>query len=458
MQQHILLSIPILLLLSQANARRLEAVSIRLGNFDSSTNEWQKTLLSPVVWYDRIDEEESPDPKDRSFLTGRPGDAYDCSNNVVPPGAFLSAIGFDKRHINPELPDRLNRLEIHRVQDCEDDEPLEMFLELEGGWGAGETGPEEQHPSPHEQGQNFWVHYNNNPENTETEYNRDEMEEQNVHYQNDVIEEEQPLAQDDDDNDFQWIPREEAGFKKLRKRQAPPGSDDLEEENSEGFVGGLPATNIANQPQPQTFPGPNFDSPHPNANPNRRPVLENLEPLTPDSQSPLVADWENRFGNPNQQNPPVFRRLESDFEAGFGGGEGFAPGDPLYWDPMETPSEDGSEVIQFPQAAQRRENQALIPFPQNEAPIVNARPRVIPNLGIQDLLANARAAPPRDIEEWLRDNKDDSPELSIPEGIPPTSSNAKLLLAHIWPDYQLGPNTSFRFVFDPYVVHDVEAL
>ncbi|KAK6506224.1 hypothetical protein TWF506_011143 [Arthrobotrys conoides] len=448
MQQHILLSIPIFLVLVQTNARKLEAVSLRLEDFNTATNEWNTKLLSPVAWYDRIDEEESNDPKDRAFLTGRYGDVYDCSNNVVPDGAFLSIIGYDRRNINPDLRERLNRLEIHRVQDCEDDEPIEMSLELEGGWGGGEVGLEGETEPPNQQNQNFWVRYNNDPENTETELNGDEMEEERIY---DPIEEEQP--QNDDDS-FRWISPEEAGFKKLRKRQAPPGSDEYEDGGDDDFVGGQPATN---QAQIQNLPGMNFNTPQPNANQNRRPNIANLESLTPDSGSPREElDFGNRFDNPNQQNPMAFRRLTSDFETGFGDGEGLRPGDPLYWDPMDTPeSEDENEVIRFPQVAQRRGNQFPIQFPQNNAPTENIQLPVIPDLTIQDLLANARAAAPRDTEEWLLEHEGHNNEPPLLHNVPPSHSDVKILFAEIWPEYQLGSNTSFRFVFDPYVLHDV---
>lgn len=87
------------------------------------------------------------------------------------------------------------------------------------------------------------MRYNNNLENTETESNRDEIEEEKTYNQNDVIEEEPTVPEDDD---FQWISREEVGFKKLRKRetQAPLGSEECLEEKDERFAAEQPFTRM----------------------------------------------------------------------------------------------------------------------------------------------------------------------------------------------------------------------
>ncbi|KAK6331880.1 hypothetical protein TWF718_002419 [Orbilia javanica] len=446
--QHILPLLPIFLALTPTNARWLEATSIVPILFNITSNEWQTELLDPVIWYDRIDLEESQNNADRSFLTGRRGDVYDCWNNIVPPGAVLGTIGYYMGDVNPQLPERLNRLEIHRVEDCEDDHPLELALELEDGWGGGELGPQED---PNPQNQNPWLRYNNNPGVSETEFSRDRIEE-DIYDQNDVIEEEPAIPVDDE-----WIPRGDGDFKKLRKRepQAPPGSDEYLEEGVGVPIVDSPTTNQQQfQPGP---PDPNFNSPEPNINPNRG-LLANLEPLTPESDT----SFENVFANRNQPNRATFRRLENDFEGGFGGGgEGQAD-----WDPMEiSESEDETESIQFPQPQPRARNELPVRFPPNEIPIGNIQPPVIQNLRIQDphgLLANGRAIPPRDTEEWLLDNNqlhNSQPDEQQP--LPPSRPDVQILFAKLWPEYadiELGPKTSFRFVFDPYVVHDIDAV
>ncbi|KAK6511261.1 hypothetical protein TWF481_000182 [Arthrobotrys musiformis] len=454
MQHILLITTSILLTFTRANARWLEAVSIRLGDFNSATNEWENELLDPVVWYDRIDEQESWRSDNRSFLTGRRGDVYDCSNNVVPAGGVLNTIGYYRGDVNRQLPERLNRLEIHSVQDCEDDDPLEIDLELEGGWGGGELGPEEDEEIPNPQNQNFWVRYNN-LESTEPELDREGMAEEMrvILDQNNVIEEEEPTAPEDDD--VQWISREDAGFKKLRKRepQAPPGE------------GSIPSEGGDQEPNPGQPAGPlyragwrsldesEFASQEPNLNQNRV-FPGDFEPLTPVSNS----EGSQIGGNRPEPNAQAFRQLN--FDGGFGGG---GPGQ-ADWDPMASSEGelDVTESYEFPQNGRytglRQGNLINVRLLDHEIPLEDIRVPVIRNLRIQDpqgLLGRGRGAPVRDAQEWLVNNVQDSHSY-LREQIPAGRPDIEIFVARIWPRFELGPNTSFRFVSDPYAVHDVE--
>ncbi|KAK6346136.1 hypothetical protein TWF730_010468 [Orbilia blumenaviensis] len=441
--QHIFFVIPLLLNLTPTNARWLEAVSLIPRIFNATSGEWHSRVLDPIVWFDRIDQEESPDYQDRAFLTGKRGDIYDCSNNVVPPGAMLNTIGYYPGDVNLELPERLNRLEIHRVEDCEDDDPYEIGLEVEDGWGGSELGM---------QGQNMWMYYNNFANAGSP--SGDRIEEEEIYSKKDAIEEEEvPAAPEDDE--FQWISREEASSKKLRKRepQAPSGS---EQEEALG----------PDEAQSQPLPGGSFGSPVPNINPNRAPQF-NWEPLTPDSGNSQRGGFEPNMANQVFGNPS-FRRLDYNVAGGFGGGgEGQAD-----WDPFDSAeSKDTTSHIQFPgdgmNRNQRHQNEVPVQFRENniDIPLENIQVPVIENFRVQDpygLLLNGRAVPPRNAEEWLNENREKDSESdplvgppSLGRTLPPVGRpDLQIFVARMWPEYQLGPRTSFRFVFDPYVVHD----
>ncbi|KAK6524729.1 hypothetical protein TWF281_011629 [Arthrobotrys megalospora] len=437
--QRIILSLSIFLTLSPINvyARWLQAVSVNIENSNGRT---KIKLLDPVNWFDRIDLHESTNPQNRSFLTGARGDLYDCSNDIVPPGALLDSVAYYSGDINPQLPERLNRLEIHRVEDCEDDDPIEVALEVEEGWGGGEIGPDEEIPAEY---QNPWVRYNNNPDDS-----GDPIEEEKSDRE-DAIEEEPPL--EEHDSEFQWISRSDAGFKKLRKRDPQNPPDPEEEEKNDNDQ---PPKN-----QAQSQRAGNFNSPQPNINPNRR--LEfNFEPLTPVSEESQRPDLGNNQNQPNLR----FRQLNLDFQGGFGGGgEGQAD-----WDPMQfTTSEDPTNSIQFPLdrigPEQERRNEFPVRFPADLLSFDEMRVPITQDFRIHDphgLLTNRQAAPIRSTAEWLQSNfQDDNASVQPVYGnIPPTRPDIDIFHVKLWPDLEieLGPSVSFRFVFDPYVVHDTE--
>ncbi|EPS45372.1 hypothetical protein H072_656 [Dactylellina haptotyla CBS 200.50] len=454
--QHIYVSILALLALTPITvyARWLEIMEVEVTGYNEETNQFIKKAVGTALW---TDWNVAPGYRNRrNFIDPWTGECSDYF--MAKEGSFIDTVAYWNGRVNPEFPNYLLRLEIHNGEGCQDDDPLIIALDSPTGYSSYQV------PDP--VGANNW-----------------EPDIQDFG----AMEEESEASEQEDIDQILGAP--EYGISEsLRGNMVNVENPFWEPQINEDvpLVGGATFWDLYNSPDNDIEEEEEIEDYHDPA-PDGRPSVKKLAKRASMDGSDRVPGYStpqnsNRIQNipPNPRGvtrqdflelddgfplSPAFRAtrrlefsdLEDVFENPIRQGTGVADWDPLVISEDEDPEPMPADEIDSPSVP----NPGFL-----DIPFEDFRITLDEDVGIEDpLKLLGSKTPPRNAMRFLMNNgnhpANNEDYVSEKSGSPPADAFASravnIQVAQLFPDYQYEDPVSFKFVFDPYVIHDANS-
>ncbi|KAK6540197.1 hypothetical protein TWF694_009016 [Orbilia ellipsospora] len=444
--------VPLLFLLTplKTSARWLEAIHWQITGIDKA-GEFTHRPAGRTLW---TDWDVPPGVYNkRNFRDPWDGD---CSNDFVPaeaPDVFLGLVAYYGGNVNPNDPAYLLRVEIHEGEGCQDPDPLIIALDSDSGFGAHEVDGDALFRGGYMEIEDAETVLDNGEEDQEDIYDSEIQEEDALNLENPGQGNIPPatdfwnlyyddLSEEEEEEESFLSPQ--INNNRLTKRAPPPSGSKQSQSLSHSFSGPKsPETNLENlrEQQRNPFRRLNFDA--------------EAGEYVPASEQPGYI--ESKFQNPKNA-----------FEQ-----EGYQAG----WDPLQITSSITEEAEQSLINNQINKNDISpsVPSPKRiPAPrFEDLRVQLDNDVSIDDpqgLLGGNTHSQRRSTLKFLMNEGRHVPDSSTVDDQsasqnwypgPPIESGPGTSAGHeytgLFPIYKFEDPVSFRFVFDPYVIHDVAA-